>query len=161
MALLTLLIFSSQYNSTSRKLQLLTNPSSWVPIQMHALGQEIKSSIGSGRVLTLGPIFPLEGGLDAYEIFATGPFAWRTSLNLSKGYRARYGVISPYELESYLSKNPPKAILTGIESNSNGFDQPDPTSLESPLIKYAHENNYRPINILYSRPTNTFSPLLA
>ena len=38
----------------------------WYPLQAHSIGREIRDRIGSGKVLTLSPIFVLEGGLSIY-----------------------------------------------------------------------------------------------
>ncbi|KPK83325.1 MAG: hypothetical protein AMS25_00245 [Gemmatimonas sp. SM23_52] len=101
--------------------------------QAHRIGLEIRDRLNYGRVLTLAPIYPLEGGLEIYEAFASGPFAWRTSEFLSPADRQKYGIIAPGDLRSFLSTKPPDGILVGLE-----------VDLERPLIEYAQENAYRP-----------------
>ena len=62
----------------------LGSPGQSVPMLVHARGVEIARAANHGRVLTLAPIFPLEGGADIYPELATGPFAHasaRSSMN--------------------------------------------------------------------------------
>jgi hypothetical protein len=86
--------------------------------------------------LTLGPLFPLEAGLDIYPAFATGPFAWRTSRYLDSATREALGVVSAEDLARYLSGSPPDGILVGFNPN-----------LESKFVEYAAQNGYQPVPI--------------
>jgi 4-amino-4-deoxy-L-arabinose transferase-like glycosyltransferase len=57
----------------------------WVPLNIHNTGRDLAARLGNnGKVLTLVPIYPLEGGADIYENLVTGPFAWRTGHLLSE-----------------------------------------------------------------------------
>jgi hypothetical protein len=113
-----------------------------VPIAVHSFGDRLKSVSSEGRVLTLAPIFPLEGGLDIYEDFATGPFMWRTAPLLTESKREQYGVISQYELDELLDVDQPSLLLTGFEDSFDGFKLNDFGGLEVPLDKYASDHGY-------------------
>jgi hypothetical protein len=89
-------------------------------------------AVHDGKVLTLAPIFPLEGKLDIYEEFATGPFMWRTADLVDKKDRKRLRIISENELDSYLTKKPPVAIFIGFEGG-----------LEKPMFLYAQKNRFK------------------
>ncbi len=115
----------------------------------HRLGGAIRERVEAGRVLTLAPIFALEGGLDIYEPLATGPFAWRTAALISPADRARLGLVSPLELNALLRVRPAAAVLVGVEREE----------LEGPLIDYARNNDYRP-DTLNGRITLWVAPLL-
>ena len=54
------------------KLNMSLSSAGWVPLKTHAVGEEIRRAVGMGRVLTLAPLFPLEGGLDIYDELAAG-----------------------------------------------------------------------------------------
>lgn len=108
-----------------------------VAMHMHARGLEIRDRVGSGKVLTLAPIYPLEGGLEIYRQFVTGPFAWRTADLLPTADRERYGMVGPEELPAMLHSQPPAAILTGVE----------PVVLERPLIEYARSAGFQPVTL--------------
>jgi len=89
----------------------------------------------SGKVLTLAPIYPLEGGLDIYPEFSSGPFAWRTAPLLDAADRARYKIVSPADLDELLRHDPPVGIIVGAE----------PIQMEYPLVQYAMQHNYLPL----------------
>ncbi len=92
----------------------LFNYNAWRPIRVHQHGTEVAVKMkNGGKVLTVAPIIPLEGGLKIYPEFASGPFAWRTAKFLSAEERQRFGMISASELPGLVSKNPPDGILTG------------------------------------------------
>jgi histidinol phosphatase-like PHP family hydrolase len=92
---------------------------------------KLKQSLGAGKVLTLSPVYPLEGGLYIYPALATGPFAWRTSNLISDEQRNRYNILSEVNLNAKMVNDPPVAILVGLERN-----------IEDPLISYAKTNGY-------------------
>lgn len=104
----------------------------WHASQVHQMGEEVRELIGEdGRVFTFAPIIPLEGGLEIYPELITGPFAWRTGQFLDADERLRHRIAFPDQLETFLAKKPPSAILQGYEWR-----------LEPPLIDYAKRNNY-------------------
>jgi hypothetical protein len=109
-------------------------PTNWPVFAAHEEGLEIERLLPHGRILTLAPVFPLEGGLEIYPAFATGPFAWRTARFINAQHRARFGFIAPVDLAAFLNKQPPDAIFTGSEH----------ADLEEPIKRYAWTHHYRP-----------------
>ena len=125
----------------------MNHPNQLLTIQVHNFGMDIKSLLGEGKILTLAPIIPLEGGLEIYEAFTTGPFTWRTAFLLSEEKREEYGVISHLDLDGYLENNPPDAILVGFESKNDGFGFGDLGGLEKPLTRFAIQHGYEAVTI--------------
>jgi len=126
-------------NFVTNKSRYFQSPFKWIsryrqtiPIQIHDIGVEMADAVHDGKVLTLAPIFPLEGKLDIYEEFATGPFMWRTADLVDKKDRKRLRIISENELDSYLTKKPPVAIFIGFEGG-----------LEKPMFLYAQKNRFK------------------
>jgi hypothetical protein len=111
---------------------VLAPPNRWAVWTVHKIGREIRQRAGPGPVLTLAPIYPLEGGAGIYQEFCTGPFAWRLSQFAEEKDQARYKLIDPDQLDRYLTRKP-TAILTGVEKKS---------SLEKPFVEYARRNRY-------------------
>jgi hypothetical protein len=107
------------------------------PEQIHLWGKEIQKAVGKGRVLTLTPIVVLEGGLDIYPELTAAPFQWRLGRVMEREQIQRQGILWPGNLEERFKDEPPKAILTGWES--------EPT--EAPLVAYAHQLGYLPQNV--------------
>jgi len=104
----------------------------WEVMRIHARGEELRALVPHGPVLTLAPIYPLEGGLSIYPAWSTGPFAWRTSPQLAADKAARLGIVTPATLVAVLEANPPAAILAGVEDSG-----------EEDLIQYAKTHGYR------------------
>jgi len=108
----------------------------WLPIQVHKAGNEIGAAVGDGQILTLAPIFPLEGRVRTYEEFATGSFAWRISPLVPEADRKKVDLVSDADLNDFLGAQPPAAILTGYER-----------ALEQPFTYYAQDNGYQRVDL--------------
>lgn len=115
----------------------LWSPEDWLPGRAHAYGGLIGRLVGDGRVLTLAPIYVLEGGAAIYPEFATGPFAWRVAPLMPAQDRVRFHMVGPDELPALLADAPARAILTGVEN--------DDAPLEQPLLDYAQAHAYVPV----------------
>ncbi len=120
----------------------LQSADTWVPIQVHRFGQRLASEVPCGRVLTLGPLFPMEGGLLTYEALATGPFTWRVAHIIPEAIRRSVGWVGRDDLEVALESSRPAAILTGLETANEGFEPGDQGNLEAPLDEYAAAHGY-------------------
>jgi hypothetical protein len=114
------------------------NPERWTVARVHDDGRAIAARLAdagvSGKVATLAPIYPLEGGLPVYPELATGPFAYRTGDMTPPGLASQYRMTSPQTVGALLAADPPAALLLG-------FDE----VLEQPLRAYAEANGYRAV----------------
>ncbi len=146
-----LIVILAFVNGSARQiysdLNQLKAPQSWVPIQIHKFAHAIRQDLPEGKVLTLAPIFPLEAGLDTYEMFTVGPLVWRSAHILSAEKRQEYGVIAYTELVQYLEDQPPDAILLGVEDRFDGFWIYNAGALEGPLLEYAEAHGYHPLEL--------------
>lgn len=115
----------------------LHRPQEWFPAKAEYTGGEIADHVPLGRVLTLAPVWPLEGNLRVYPEFATGVFAWRSAHLVPHKRRQRLGVVAPADLEAFLEAEPPAAILTGVEEES----------AELPLVQYAQRRQFKKVNL--------------
>ncbi len=95
-------------------------PREWFPAKIHRIGVEMKAAVGEGRVLTLAPIYPLEGGVDIYEEFAAGPFVWRVAPLVPERTRREVGIVAEPDLPDLLRSKPPRAVLIGFEGGLEG-----------------------------------------
>ncbi len=87
-------------------------PDKWTPMRVASIGEWIKSQCPAHtRVLTTDPLFPLEGGLDAYQEFATGRFILQVSDLMQPEERQRFHMSWGEELERVLQERPPQAIF--------------------------------------------------
>ena len=118
-------------------------PAGWVPLQVHQTGLEIRDRLaaagtrGAGaRVLTLLPLYPLEGGLDIYPELAAASFAWRVAPLIPAGDRRANQVVGPGDLATLVGSDTPGAVLTGGEG-----------ALEDALTAYAQTHGYQPASL--------------
>jgi hypothetical protein len=110
---------------------------------VHAFGQRLAEEVPVGPVLTLAPVLAMEGGLSTYEAFATGPFTWRVAHIIPEANRRMVGWIGRDDLADYLADRPPTAIVTGLETENDGFEPGERGTLEEPLDGFAARAGYR------------------
>jgi hypothetical protein len=116
---------------------IVFDPNEWLPLKVHARGEYIAQLAGHAPVLTLAPIYPLEGDAPIYPELVTGPMGWRVATLLPPEARARFGLVGVDDLEADLAQSPPRAILTGIHDND--------AEVEAPLLAYAQAHGYVPV----------------
>jgi hypothetical protein len=116
----------------------LAAPQTWTVARVHRDGTAIRSALAeagvTGKVATLLPIYPLEGGLSVYPEFATGQFVYRTAAFTPPGLLRHYRTTSPGAVRSLFENDPPAAMLLGFEPE-----------LEAPLVEFAAEMGYQPL----------------
>ncbi|GIV73610.1 glycosyltransferase family 39 protein [Caldilinea sp.] len=118
-------------------LAIIPQPSLWYPEKVHQRSQVIARLTEGGRVLTLAPIYALEGGSTIYPELVTGPMAWRVAPLLSAAERARFGFIDAATLEVLLAQQPPRGVLTDFEE--------DDAELERVFVDYARTHDFTPV----------------
>ena len=146
-ALAALILLQGNLFTDLARIKILARPAEWIPLQVHQYAAQLSEHVPSGKILTLVPMLPLEGGLNSYEMFAVGPFSWRTVNFLTIERRQKYEVIAPVDLEAFLAVDPPAAILTGFEVQHEGLTPETPGNLEAPFEEYARSHGYSPIQI--------------
>ncbi|BDA82944.1 hypothetical protein Sa4125_04860 [Aureimonas sp. SA4125] len=116
----------------------LVRPDRWAVAKVHAAGDDIAQRLRDaglqGRVATLAPLYPLEGGLPVYPELATGIFAYRTAAITPPTLAKYYRMVSPAGIPAILDAEPPAAFLLGFEQ-----------TLEKPFLDYALSHGYRPV----------------
>jgi hypothetical protein len=117
LALLMVTIVS--FVSTARDYRYLVRlfrPADWATVKVHRAGCRLASLTGKGSVLTLAPIFPLEGGLWIYPELAAEPFACRSAAFLRASARAEYKMLATTDFPRLLMKKPAQGILVSSDS---------------------------------------------
>ncbi len=130
--LLALAIWSVSMHARYREvLSKFAHPNEWVTVQTHQLGVKLRTFAGEGKVMTFAAIIPLEGGLDIYPEFATGPFAMRLAHLVPPARRLQMDLVARDDLTRFLDADPPVAILLGFEPE-----------LERSLKTYARRHHF-------------------
>jgi hypothetical protein len=128
LALVSVLFHRREYSAVLE----FPSPSDWATMEIHRFGEEIQQAAGLGKILTLAPIYPLEGGSPIYPEFATAPFGWRSASLVDSERRPRLKLVAPADLEKFLAQDQPAGILVGLEDGR----------LEKPLVDYARAHGY-------------------
>ena len=134
-AILSLVFAVPRYYVESARVAF--TPDEWFPLKVHAQGERLAELAGGGQVLTLAPIYPLEGGASIYPALVTGPMGWHVAPLLSGAQRQAQGLLGLDDLPAALAAEPPRAIYTGLHDND--------TESEAPFLAYAQEHGYVPI----------------
>ncbi len=100
----------------------------WVPVRVHKISEDIhQKAVGEGPVLTLSPLYAIEGGSEIYPEFSAGSFVYRVADRLSDSQRRIVHGAGAAELERLVESRPPSAVIIGTESKL----------LEEPILKQA------------------------
>jgi len=114
-------------------------PSTWAPIRLHNTGQQIAQVIHkSGPVLTLAPLYPLEGGCMIYPELSCGSIVFRIGDLLSPQQQAQVQAVGPGSLPSLIGDRAPAAVLLGVETP--GYERPLQALTDSSWQSVALEN---------------------
>ncbi len=104
-------------------------PERWAPVTLHKTAVDIATKTGTPKlVLTLGPLYALEGGCDIYRELASGSIIYRTAHAMSAEDRELTHTVGPETLDVLLRDSPPSAVILGVEPPYFSF-------LEDPLLQ--------------------------
>ena len=95
---------------------MLLVPESWVPIGLHNISEEIAQKTRQPKlILTLAPLFALEGGCDIYPELSAGAIVYRIADRLSSWNRDITHTVGPRTLKNLVEKSPPSTVILGVE----------------------------------------------
>jgi hypothetical protein len=118
----------ASYPVVLKRIPKLFNPQGWTPIQLHRISEDIAQKTKEPKlILTLAPLYALEGGCDIYTELSAGAIIYRIADRLSAWNRDITHTAGPGTLKKLLERAPPSAVILGIE-----FD-----FLEEPLFEIA------------------------
>jgi hypothetical protein len=101
-------------------------PYSWVPLRVHKISEDIHSKVVfDGPVLTLSPLYAIEGSSKIYPQFSAGPFVYRIADRLSESQRRIVHAVGPDELKKLVESRLPSAVILNTE----------PKQLEEPIFE--------------------------
>ncbi len=89
-------------------------PENWVPLQVHQASRDISNDISDNKpVLTLSPLYAIEGGMEIYPQFSAGPFVFRVAGKLSEEEKRIVNAISDKDLPAFIENNKPNVVIIG------------------------------------------------
>lgn len=95
---------------------MLVATESWVPIRLHNISEQIAQKTQQPKlILTLAPLFALEGGCNIYTELSAGSIVYRIADRISSWNRDITHTIGPGTLKQLIEKSPPSAVILGVE----------------------------------------------
>jgi len=117
-----------------RRLPVVLVPEYWTPVVLHQTAAEMADKGGKpDLVLTLGPLYALEGGSDIYPELASGSIVYRIADAMPADDRKITHTVGPATLEDLLKTRSPAAVVVGVEPPYFSF-------LEEPLLQAVDPN---------------------
>ncbi|UCE47745.1 MAG: hypothetical protein JSW47_19370, partial [Phycisphaerales bacterium] len=136
--------------SASEKIGACFKPETWIPIQVHRMATDIASHTKEPKlILTLAPLFALEGGCEIYPELSAGAFTYRIGNLMSQTDRQTTRTAGPEEIAQLVGQLPPSAIIVGAEPPYfSSLEEPLESLVGSNWNKKVYENGLR----VYFRP---------
>jgi 4-amino-4-deoxy-L-arabinose transferase-like glycosyltransferase len=129
----------------------LSKTTSWAPVQVHNISERIAQNIDkSGPVLTVSPLYALEGSCRIYPQLSAGLFVYRIADNLTEDQRQITNAVGPASLKQMIEQNPPSAVIVGTEADS-GFGDLENTLLTAVGPDW-HRKTFENNLVVYFRP---------
>jgi 4-amino-4-deoxy-L-arabinose transferase-like glycosyltransferase len=100
------------------RIPLALVPERWAPIEIHKVSEDIAGKLktqNSKLILTLAPLLALEGGCDIYPELSAGAIIYRIADSLPAEDRLITRTAGLETLAETLEKNPPSAVILGVE----------------------------------------------
>jgi len=109
-------------------------PEKWEPVRVHDLSRELTRQTTEPKlVLTLGPLYALEGGCDIYPEISSGSIVYRIADRMTPQERQITHTVGPATLAEMTRDRPPSAVIVGVEVGRFA-------DLEKPLRRLAGPN---------------------
>ena len=120
-----------------------TRDDTWTTTLVRRFGAEIDTALGDrrGTVITLGPIYALEGARPIAPELVLGPQFFRGGDSLDAATIHRLAAVSPATLDELVKRSAPAAILVGVDTVDRYRD------VEAPLRQYATTHGFSPVAI--------------
>ena len=116
------------------RIPAVLTPEVWTPIKLHGLSKDIADEISEPKlVMTLAPLYAIEGGCEIYNELSAGPFAYRVADYLSPEERKITHTVGTKNISELISEKPPSALITGADTET----------LEKPILNSIKGLNWR------------------
>lgn len=98
------------------RLRDATAPQRWTPVVFHRISTDLVAKAPEPkRILTLGPLYALEGGGAIYRELSSGAIVYRIGDSLNDSEQAMTHTVGSTALTSLVKQRPPAAVLVGVE----------------------------------------------
>jgi len=120
-----------------KRLSIVSSPRRWTPIILHDISEDIADKTKEPkRMLTLAPLYAIEGGGEIYPEFSAGPFVYRIGDYLKPKWLSAVTGTGVKGLDELVAESPPSAVILGTE----------PPGLEEPIYQAVVKEDWRMVN---------------
>jgi hypothetical protein len=92
----------------------------WVPMRVHRTGIEIAHALPPhSRVMSVSPLFAMEGGARIFPSFATGPFALRVAPEVPEAIELKCRMLDLDDLKQVFWSDPTAVVVTGADTEGD------------------------------------------
>jgi hypothetical protein len=117
------------------RIPISTIPEMWIPVRLHRIAKDIAKEMPENKqVLTLAPLFAIEGNCEIYTELSCGSFVYRIADFLSDEELKITNTVNPAKIAELISTKPPSAIITNVE---------EMTSLEKTFLDSVDKPKWR------------------
>ena len=94
----------------------LFNTQNWAPLCLHRISEDIAEKTKEPkRILTLAPLYAIEGGCEVYPQLSAGSIVYRIADYMDPLDIETTNTVGPKTLGDLLKKSPPSAVILGAE----------------------------------------------
>lgn len=127
------LVAAASYPAVLGRVPVALSPEIWTPVELHKVSRDIAERTRKPKlVLTLAPLYALEGGCAIHTELSASPFSYRIGDLMSAAERATTGTAGPETLGALVKKSPPSSVIVGVEMDR----------LEEALLKAAMADDW-------------------
>lgn len=109
------------------RISRILRPQSWIPMKVHQISEELAQKIKEPKlIVTLGPLYALEGGCDIYPELSSGWEGCKIASALSASKRKITNTLNAETFKEMLKERPPSGIVIDID--------PDPRKMNVPPV---------------------------
>jgi len=122
-------------------------PEVWVPVELHKLSRDIAERTREPKlVLTLAPLYALEGGCAIYTELSASPFSYRIGDLMSATERAVTRTAGPETLDALVKNSPPSSVIVAVE-----MDRLEEALLKAAVVSDWEQKVYENGPVVYFR----------
>jgi len=110
------LVATASYPAVLGRVPVAAAPEVWAPVELHKVSEDIARKTREPKlILTLAPLYALEGGCAIYTELSASPFSYRIGELMSAAERAATRTAGPETLDALVKQSPPSSVIVGVE----------------------------------------------
>ena len=122
------------YPVVPTRVAFITHYNKWLPVYAHRISEQIAETIAPGKkILTLAPLYALEGGCEIYTELSAASFVYSIAGLLTEEQRNITHSIGPKQIPALIDDYPPDAMILGVELDIH----------EKPLLNEAEARGWK------------------